>query len=411
MLAFIGGIVLFALCIGLSVALHEAGHMFTAKAFGMRVRRYFIGFGPKLWSFRRGETEYGLKAIPAGGFCDIAGMTALDEVTEEEKPRAMWRFAVWKRVVVMIAGVVTQFVLGFFVVYLMAVTTGVPNVLDKPYIGKVADCAQTARFAGHKDGKQEWRYLPCAPSAPAPAKQAGLREGDRIVSVAGKPTKTWSQAVLTIQAQRGSTPIVVNRDGRTLTLRMNVAEVTGVKQSANPKQAPSIGEIGAIGAGAESTFTYNPITAFSGAGEFTGVMFTNVWEGIKRLPEKVPALISAIGGGDRGADTPISVVGASIIGGDAVEQGSWVLFLYLLAALNFFMGAMNLLPLLPLDGGHVAIAVYERIRNWLRKLRGLAPGGPVDYTKLSGVTMVVVLIGGAFMLLTITADIVNPIRF
>ena len=106
MLAYIIGVVLFALGIGLAVALHEAGHMLTAKAFGMKVRRYFIGFGPKVFSFRRGETEYGLKIIPAGGFCDIAGMTALDEVTPDEAPRAMWRYPVWKRFVVLVSDTV-----------------------------------------------------------------------------------------------------------------------------------------------------------------------------------------------------------------------------------------------------------------------------------------------------------------
>ena len=125
MLAWILGIILFALGICISVALHEAGHMGAAKMFGMRVRRYFIGFGPTLWSFRRGETEYGLKAIPAGGFCDIAGMTALDEVTPQEAPRAMWRFATWKRFVVMVAGSVTHFIIGFLILYLMAITMGV----------------------------------------------------------------------------------------------------------------------------------------------------------------------------------------------------------------------------------------------------------------------------------------------
>ena len=112
MLAYIIGVVLFALGIGLAVALHEAGHMLTAKAFGMKVRRYFIGFGPKVFSFRRGETEYGLKVIPAGGFCDIAGMTALDEVTPDEAPRAMWRYPTWKRVVVLASGSITHFILG-----------------------------------------------------------------------------------------------------------------------------------------------------------------------------------------------------------------------------------------------------------------------------------------------------------
>jgi RIP metalloprotease RseP len=127
-LAYIIGVVLFALGICVSVALHEAGHMMTAKAFGMKVRRYFIGFGPTVFSFRRGDTEYGLKWIPLGGFCDIAGMTALDEVTPQEAPRAMWRFKTWKRTVVLAAGSITHFILGFVILYLMAVTMGLPNL-------------------------------------------------------------------------------------------------------------------------------------------------------------------------------------------------------------------------------------------------------------------------------------------
>ena len=121
------GVVLFALGITVSIALHEAGHMYAAKAFGMRVRRYFIGFGPSIFSFRRGETEYGLKAIPAGGFCDIAGMTALDEVTPDEAPRAFFRKPTWQRVIVLSAGSITHFVIGMVLVYALAVSAGLPK--------------------------------------------------------------------------------------------------------------------------------------------------------------------------------------------------------------------------------------------------------------------------------------------
>ena len=146
MLAYIIGVVLFALGICVSVALHEAGHMVTAKAFGMKVRRYFVGFGPTVFSWRRGETEYGLKWIPLGGFCDIAGMTALDEVTPDEAPRAMWRFKTWKRTVVMSAGSVTHFILGFVVLYLMAVTMGLPNLApaDTSPVLASTSCARSA---------------------------------------------------------------------------------------------------------------------------------------------------------------------------------------------------------------------------------------------------------------------------
>src|SRR6185312_14277045 len=137
---FVLGVVLFALGIAVSIALHEAGHMYTAKAFGMLVRRYFIGFGPRVFSFRRGETEYGLKWIPAGGFCDIAGMTALDPVTTEEAPRAFFRKPTWQRVVVLSAGSITHFMIGIVLIYVLAVGWGLPTMTPEPIAGTIS-CA------------------------------------------------------------------------------------------------------------------------------------------------------------------------------------------------------------------------------------------------------------------------------
>ncbi|MGH3990808.1 MAG: site-2 protease family protein, partial [Pseudonocardiaceae bacterium] len=139
-MTFVLGVVLFALGIGISIALHEAGHMYSAKTFGMKVRRYFIGFGPTLFSFRRGETEYGLKLIPAGGFCDIAGMTALEELPDpEDRKRAFFRFSTWKRVVVLSAGSLTHFALGIVLIYVMAVSTGLPDLNRAPTPAVVAE--------------------------------------------------------------------------------------------------------------------------------------------------------------------------------------------------------------------------------------------------------------------------------
>jgi membrane-associated protease RseP (regulator of RpoE activity) len=400
---FIIGVVLFALGIGLSVALHEAGHMATAKWFGMKVRRYYIGFGPKIFSFRRGETEYGLKAIPAGGFCDIAGMTALDEVTPDEAPRAMWKYPAWKRVIVMAAGSVTHFLLGFLVLYLMAVTMGLPNLLDKPILQEVQACVVN-------DGPGVDTLHPqCKPGDPAPAKTAGVQVGDRITAVNGKPTPTWSDVVTTVQPLSGPQQITVegtNGDSRTVTV--NIPQV--LRNFANPDGTKTLKPAGAIGVIKDQNFEYNAWTALGGSLSFTGDMFAKTWDGLLAFPKRIPALISAIGGAPRDPDTPVSVVGASILGGDAVERGLWNLVLLLLASLNFFIGVFNLLPLLPLDGGHIAVIVYEKIRNGLRRMRGKPAGGPVDYSKLMAVTMVVVVLGGAVMLLTITADIVNPIR-
>ncbi|MDN5759193.1 MAG: site-2 protease family protein, partial [Tomitella sp.] len=130
-MVFALGVILFAFGIGVSIALHEAGHLGMAKLFGMKVRRYFIGFGPRIFSFRRGETEYGLKAVPAGGFCDIAGMTAMDEIEPDEVERAMYRQSAWKRVSVMLAGVVMNILIGLVLIYGLALGTGLPPV-DAP---------------------------------------------------------------------------------------------------------------------------------------------------------------------------------------------------------------------------------------------------------------------------------------
>lgn len=405
MLAYIIGIVLFALGIGIAVALHEAGHMLTAKAFGMKVRRYFIGFGPKLFSFNRGGTEYGLKAIPAGGFCDIAGMTALDEVTPDEAPRAMWRYPTWKRVVVLAAGSVTHFILGFVILYVMAVSVGLVNLNDTPLVGGVAQCASSLQ-------PRTLTQEPCKPGDPAPAKDGGLLAGDTIVSVNGTPTSTFTEVTTIVQRSTGPTRFVVERDGRRQTLTIDVARVRGLTVAEQATAAPTkqpLTDIGMIGVLPARYLPYNAGTAFGGTLGFTGEMFVNVWDGIKQLPNKVPSLISAIGGAPRDPNSPMSVVGASRLGGQAVEESQWSVFWLLLATLQFFLGVFNLLPLLPLDGGHIAVALYERVRNWLRLLVGRPAGGPVDYTKLMPLTLLVVFVGGAMVLLSVTADIVNPI--
>jgi membrane-associated protease RseP (regulator of RpoE activity) len=403
-LVWLLGLVLFALGICVSVALHEAGHMLTAKAFGMKVRRYFIGFGPKIFSFRRGETEYGLKAIPAGGFCDIAGMTALDEVTPEEAPRAMWRYPAWKRIVVLSAGSITHFILGFIILYLMAVSMGLPNYENRAVVGSTSCAAPTM-------DPKTFKQAECGPNDPSPAIAAGIREGDEIVSVNGKRTANWAEVLTTVRDLRGESTFVVVRDGQELTMKVAVATVQRVPVDAQPgKDDTKLTEVGAVGIGKAAMVDFSALSAVGGTVSFTGEMFVKTWEGLMRFPEKIPAVVRAIGGAENDPERPVSVVGASVIGADAAEQGIWEIFVLMLAALNFFVGVFNLLPLLPLDGGHIAITLYERARDVIRKLRGLTPAGPVDYTKLTGVTMVLVIVGGAIVLLTVTADIVNPIR-
>lgn len=402
---FVLGVVIFALGITASVALHEAGHMWTAQKLGMKVRRYYIGFGPKVFSFRMGETEYGLKALPAGGFCDIAGMTALDELEPDEYDRAMYKQKTWKRLVVMSGGIAMNFLIGIVLIYALAATSGLPNTETRAAVGTVGCAAPTQ--AGEEGG-----YQPAECEGIGPAQAAGIEPGDIVVAVGGTPVDTFYDLVRATQPLSGTVDFTVERGDETLTFPVAIQQVQRwVYESDDPDAEPVSREVGAIGVGGEpSVLEYTPLSAVPATFEFTGYLAARTAEALVQLPSKVSDLWTAVTGGERAVDTPVSVVGASVIGGQFAERGIWQSFVLLLAQLNFFLGAFNLLPLLPLDGGHMAVTIYERIRNWFRNLRGLADGPAVDYMKLLPITYVAVVVGGAYMLLTLTADIVNPIK-
>ncbi|AHD19403.1 site-2 protease family protein [Rhodococcus pyridinivorans] len=401
---FVLGVVVFALGIAVSIALHEAGHMWTAQKLGMKVRRYYIGFGPRVFAFRRGETEYGLKAVPAGGFCDIAGMTALDELAPDEVERAMYKQKTWKRLVVMSGGIAMNFLLGIVLIYGLAASAGLPNTDNRAVVGTVGCAAPT------QDGPPD--YTPADCSGPGPAEQAGIEPGDVIVAVDGQSVETFGDLVRATQPLSGTVPFTVERGDETLTVPVTVQQVQRwVYESESLDAEPVSRTVGAIGVGGEpGIIEYTPLSAIPATFDFTGYLAVRTAEALVSLPSKVADLWTAVTGGERAVDTPVSVVGASVIGGQFAERGIWESFVLLLAQLNFFLGAFNLLPLLPLDGGHMAVAIYEKARNWLRGLRGLPVGPPVDYMKLLPLTYVAVVIGGAYMVLTLTADIVNPIK-
>ena len=401
-MVFVIGVVLFALGIAASIALHECGHMWAAKKLGMKVRRYFIGFGPKVFAWRRGETEYGVKALPFGGFCDIAGMTALDELEPEELDRAMYRQKAWKRQTVMFAGIAMNFALGFVLIVILAVGWGLPNMTAPPAtaIGEPTCVSQL----GPDNTLQE-----C--DGTGPAAQAGLQKGDIVTAVDGQTVTDWSEVVEKTQAATGTITYSIERDGRPLQISVTPQQVERVFKNTDT-DVDYTKTVGAIGVGPEfyERIKYNPIAAIPASVAFTGDMFVRTLHGLAQMPAKVVDLWHAVTGGERDPETPISVVGASVIGGEVAERGFWDVFILLLASLNFFLGAFNLLPLLPLDGGHMAVTAYEKARDAWRARKGLAPGPPVDYLKLLPITYVVVVIGGAYMLLTLTADIVNPIK-
>ncbi|WBC09759.1 site-2 protease family protein [Micromonospora sp. WMMA1947] len=410
-MSYLLGVVLFALAILISVSLHEAGHMLTAKAFGMKVTRYFVGFGPTLWSFKRGETEYGIKGIPLGGFCKIVGMTPQDDDVEPgDEKRAMWRYPVWKRTIVMSAGSITHFALALIALWIIAITAGLPNpkfpstedgFKAEPAVIALAPCVVVENAA-----------RACQADDPAsPAEKAQLKDGDRITAVNGKPVSTWGDMLDVVRATPpGAATVTFERDGRSQEARVDLAAVQRPPLD-DPKGATS--SVSALGVALRPStpprVEYGPIAAFGATADFTGTMAVQTAHAMQRIPQKVPALWNAITGGERDMDTPISVVGASRLGGEAVENNAWLVFFMLFVSLNFFIGVFNLLPLLPLDGGHIAIAWFERARSWLYARIGRRDPGRVDYLKLMPFTYAVILIGGAFTLLTVTADVINPI--
>jgi membrane-associated protease RseP (regulator of RpoE activity) len=415
------GTALFALAILISVCLHEAGHMGTAKAFGMKVSRYFVGFGPTLWSFKKGETEYGVKGIPLGGFVKIVGMTPQDDdVDPADEPRAMWRFPVWKRTIVMSAGSAAHFVLGFVILWAVFAFVAVPDeerlTTERAPVGAVSDCiAPTWKYDATTG-----RLVDCdkATAPPSPAKQAGLEPGDVITAIDGRTVSSWTATTDVIRASAGKKlTLTVQRGSSTLTVPVTVATTERVKQSVvesdktvSDVTADDLETVGVLGVTAKvPTTVAGPIGAFGKAGSTTLLMFDRTVAALKSFPEKVPKLWAALSGAPRDPDTPISVVGASRIGGELVDLGEWPSFLVLLAGLNFFVGVFNLLPILPLDGGHIAIAWFERVRSWIYARLGKPDPGRVDYYRLMPVTYAIIFIFGGFTLLTVAADIVNPI--
>lgn len=418
-MTYLLGVALFALGILVSISLHEAGHLGTAKLFRMKATRYFVGFGPTLWSFRRGETEYGVKGIPLGGFVKIVGMTPQDDdTTPADEHRAMWRFPVWKRTVVMSAGSAVHFGLGFVIlwgVFAFAPLNDFERLeTSRPVVNGVSECVAL-----------DWEVDPatgaprqCVPGEDpdSAAEAAGLRPGDVITEIDGAPVTQWQDLTERLEAAGGETiPLAWDRGGRAMRAEVTLPEVErlrdGVEKPANEITEADLERVGVLGIAPEVPRTrQGPVAAVGLAADRTGFIFQGTLEAMSQLPERVPQLWEAVFGGTRDPETPMSVVGASRIGGELWEAGEYPTWLVLLAALNFFVGVFNLLPLLPLDGGHIAIAWFEKARSWVYARLGRPDPGRVDYYKMMPVTYLVIFIMAGFFLLTIAADIVNPIQ-
>ena len=395
------GIVIFALAITASIALHEAGHMFTARAFGMKVRRYFIGFGPTVWSTTRGGTEYGLAALPFGGFCDIAGMTAMDPVTADEAPHAMVNKPAWQRIAVLAGGIVMNILVGIVVIYLVAVFSGIPN----PQADFTPRVEKTVCVADQVD---ENTLADC--TGPGPAGEAGVRAGDKILAVDGQALETFADLRDYVVERPGETvTLEVQRDGSSQRIAVPLGDVERI----NPATGERVhaGAVGIMAAPVEDAVKqFGPFEAVPATAHFTGQMLGATVDGLISFPGKIPGVVASIFGGERDIEGPVSVIGASRTGGELAEQNQWAVFWMMLASLNFFLALFNLVPLPPLDGGHIAVVLYEKIRDFIRQLRGLGPGAPANYEKLMPLTYFMAALLLVVGVLVMAADVVNPIR-
>ena len=399
-MANILGIFLFALGIGITVALHEAGHMFSARAFGMRVRRFYIGFGPKIAAFTRGHTEYGLAAVPVGGFCDIAGMTAQDDfLTEEEEPYAMYKKPAWQRVIVMFGGIAVNLLLGFIILLLIAMTTGLPNpdADVRPRVGEVV-CSADQNLQGELEKCQ----------GKGPAGEAGVEVGDIVLAIDGKPLESFTQLREEVMARPGETvQLRVERAGAVQNFDVTLDKVKRLNSEGKLVDAGSIGLSNQV---IDIVEKHDFIGAFPATARYTTYVLDATVDGIIQFPAKIPGVVASIFGHERDVNGPMSVVGASRVGGELVERSLWSTFFMMLATLNFFLALFNLIPLPLFDGGHIAVIFYEKIRDGIRRLMGKEPKGPADYTALMPVTYVIAALLMTVGALIIVADVVNPIR-
>ncbi len=387
------GVVAFVVALLLSVMLHEAGHFFTARRYGMKATHFFVGFGPTLWSRHKGETEYGIKAIPAGGFVKIVGMTPLEEVEPGDEGRAFYRQPTGRKTVVLAAGSTVHFIIT---IVLVAATIAVFGVSKEthPRLSSISDCVSSTVAAS----------CTAADAVPGPALKGGLKAGDVVLAVDGRDVSSSKALVDKVKAARGTTlAVTVERAGRTLTVPVAPATVK--------RNGADVGAIGVTVQSESRTEHVGPLGVVRETGSTIGLLVTGTYH---TLTEKL-GTIGDVYGPNRDPNGFIGVYGAGRISGeiasaDVSTSDRVAGFLFLVAGLNLFVGIFNLLPLLPLDGGHIAVVLYEQARDRVRRLRGYTGElQRVDMNKLMPVTLAVVVLFVGFTLFLLGADIVNPV--
>jgi len=423
-LVLIGLALLFFALIMVSIALHEIGHLVPAKIFGVKVTQYFVGFGRTIWSRKRGETEYGFKLFPLGGYVRLVGMyppekqsdkpkgwlTRLadrarsyeyEEITPADDGRLFHQKPVWQKVIVMLGGPAMNLLLAFLIFLGVNLFHGTWQLTLNVTV--VNDCVIPAGRtpATCQDGDPQ-----------TPAKQAGVMVGDKVVAFNGHRVSTWDELTDLIRANRdGAATLTVERDGRT----MELPTVNTIIQSVPDRLDPtSRVEAGFLGVSPSRELVRGGVI------ETAGQMWNITRMSLVALAS-FPVRVWNVGvglatGAERDINSPISVVGASRVAGEIAVADSVPIqdrvasWLSLLGSVNLFVALLNLVPLLPLDGGHIAGALYEALRRGLARLRGKSDPGPVDTAKMLPVAYLVggfLLIGGVVLIL---ADIISPIK-
>jgi membrane-associated protease RseP (regulator of RpoE activity) len=360
------GIVIFILAIIAVVMIHESGHFFMAKLFDFKVTKFFLGFGPTLWSVEKGETEYGVKAIPAGGFVKIIGMNPYEEVPPEDAPRSYPNKPRWQRALVIVAGSGTHFIVAFLILWVTAMTLGFPT-------GQATN---------------EVAAVNAVRGATTPALEAGVEPGDRIVGVGGEPTTSWAEIRSYIRSHAGETAtFTVQSDGETREVGVQLGcalfddiDLVDYAPSCDALRRPRAGETvtGFFGVQPEPEFAKKSfLAAFPDAGAKTWSAVVGSVQGIRDVFGMVfgGELWHALAGeGERApTDGPLGIVGAGRIAGESVATGNILDLLGLIIGFTVFVGLMNLLPLPPLDGGHLAVLAWEGITRKTVDVRKLIP--------------------------------------
>ncbi len=371
------GIIAFALALLLSVMIHEFGHYLTAKRFDMKVTEFFLGFGKRIWSFTRGETEFGIKAIPAGGYCRIEGMTPRDVMPAGEESRAFFGASTTRKLIVLGAGSFAHFVIGFLLIFSIFFGVGVNTLLS--------DVTRVS------------------PNSAAAA--AGFLPGDKIVAINGKEVTDWYQDSRAIALSQGrQLTFTVERDGREISIAAAPTYIESEKRYV-------LGVVTKIGNQRDGF-----ISSLTESAQATAFLIRESVKALIALPTKVPQLIrQTFGNEERDPNGLVGVVGAARVSGDAVSSNKLNnterlgTFILLIASLNIFVGLFNLLPLLPLDGGHMAVAIADEIRAFNARLRGKPRPAGIDVNVLTPITMTVFVVLAVLTAVLLIADIFNPV--